>query len=428
MSDVLVPRVNTEIVTAEGVPVTGFVAPGFEAVRDAFADNFGIELDALNAMLHGPGRAETGAAISLFHQGHKVVDLWGGFVGGNQRDTPPTPYPSDALQLVFSTTKGVTAICANLLVQRGLIDLDAPVADYWPEFAAAGKGAIPVRYLLSHRSGLPWTDHPMTMADALRWEPVVEALALQAPHWEPGTKHGYHATTYGWLVGEVIRRVTGKSVGQFVQEELVGPLGLLLWIGLPASQHHRVVPLEVIELPDDPALAPLVDMVVGPDIPLGKALFAPGDAWREHNFGSFNLPEVWAAEIPAANCITDARSLAKLYAATVSEVEAADGSTAPRLFSDATLESATTVQTSGTDLVLMDMDVQYGLGFNVPSAALKLGGPRSFGHYGAGGSLGFADPDAELGFAYVMNKMYLGMSGDPRSSRLIDAAYDCLGS
>ena len=402
------------------VEVHGEVEPGFEPVREAFAANFELEPDPFNAML-GMDRCEVGAAVSVWRGGEKVVDLW---AGEADRRTG-RPYDADTLQLVFSTTKGVTAICANLLAQRGQLDLDAPVAEYWPEFAAAGKAEIPVRWLLAHRAGLPWVDVDMTIEEALDWDQVVEALAAQAPAWEPGSQHGYHATTFGWLVGEVVRRVDGRRIGTFVREELAEPLGLDLWIGLPEAEHARVAPLEVIELPDDPTMAPMVDEFIGPESPLGKALFAPGGAWRQEGFGSFNLPEVWAAEIPAANCITDARSLAKLYAACVGEVPTPSGEPA-RLFTDDTVTSAIERQTEGVDHVILGMDLQYGLGFNLPNAMLKLGGHRSFGHYGAGGSVGFADPDAELGFGYVMNKMFLGLSGDPRTSNLIDATYDAL--
>jgi CubicO group peptidase (beta-lactamase class C family) len=188
-----------------GAPeIHGTVDPGFEGVREAFAANFELEPDPLNQLL-GMDVSEVGAAVSLFHHGTKVVDLW---AGEADRSTH-RPYGEDALQLVFSTSKGVTAICANLLVARGELDLDAPVAKYWPEFAQAGKADIPVRWLLCHRSGLPWVDGEMTLEAALDWAPVVEALERQEPIWEPGSQHGYHATTYGWLVGEIVRRVSG---------------------------------------------------------------------------------------------------------------------------------------------------------------------------------------------------------------------------
>jgi CubicO group peptidase (beta-lactamase class C family) len=402
------------------VEINGVTAEGFEGVRDAFAANFELEPDMLGQML-GHDVCEVGAGVSVWHRGEKVVDLWGGEADRRVH----RPYTEDTLQLVFSTTKGVTAIAANLLVQRGELDLDAKVADYWPEFAQAGKADIPVRWLLSHRAGLPWVDGAMTLEQALDWDYVIDALERQAPVWEPGTQHGYHATTFGWLVGEVIRRVTGLSIGSFVQRELSIPLGLDLWIGLPADQHDRVAPLEVIEFPDDPNMASMVDQFIGPDTMLGKALFAPGNAWGDEKFGSFNLPEVWSAEIPAANCITNARSLAKLYASCVSEVPGTDGLPL-RLFTDDTASRAVEHQTSGVDQVLMGMDLQYGLGFNLPNEMMKLGGHRSFGHYGAGGSVAFADPDHDLGFGYVMNKMTLGLSGDPRTANLIDATYEAL--
>ena len=418
------PASNVDVHTDDGVPVAGYIAPGFERVRDAFVANFAIPLDPLNALILGPGLAESGSAVSIFHRGHKVVDLWGGF---DRRSGPaPKPYPADGLQLVFSTTKGITAIAANLLVQRGLLDLDAPVTHYWPEFGKEGKEGIPVRWLLCHRSGIPWTDEPMTFAEALVWDNVTASIERQAPAWEPGTQHGYHATTYGWLVGELIRRVSGVSVGEFIDTELRAPLGLDLWVGLPEEQHARVVPLEVIALPDDPMMGPMVDQFVGPDVPLGRALFSPGGAWREKMFESFNDPALWSAQIPAANGITDARSLAKLYAATVGSVVDADGTVHERLLSAQTVAAAAIPQTTGVDHVLMGMEMQYGLGFNLPGPTLALGGPHSFGHYGAGGSVGFADPDVELGFAYVMNKMYLGLSGDPRSASLITAAYEAI--
>ncbi|MDZ7733677.1 MAG: serine hydrolase domain-containing protein [Acidimicrobiia bacterium] len=382
--------------------IHGEVKDGFEGVRDAFARNF----DEGN---------ETGACYSVYHRGEKVVDLWGGVAD------PRTgrPYERDTLQLVFSTTKGATAVCAHLLAQRGELDFDEKVATYWPEFGAAGKGHIPVRWLLSHKAGLPYVDTKLSLDEVLAWDPMVEALAAQEPVWEPGEQHGYHATTYGWLVGEVIRRVTGKSVGAFFQEEVAGPLGLDFWIGLPPEQKDRVAPLEVLDLPrDDPGVAEMIDQFIGPDTMLGKALFA-GGAFSDDEFATFNREDVHAAEIPAANAICDARSLARMYASLVGEV---DGT---RLLSPEQVEIATTKQTDGVDTVILGLDLQYGLGFMLPSTILVIGGgERSFGHYGAGGSVGFADPDAGLGVGYAMNKMFLGLTGDPRTTNLIRATYE----
>jgi len=391
--------------------IHGTVAPGFEKVRAAFQKNF----DDGN---------EIGAAFSAYHQGRKVVDLWGGVAD------PATgaPWDEDTIVLTFSTTKGATAVCANKLAQEGLLDVDAPVVEYWPEFGANGKQDVPVSYLLSHQAGLAWVDGEMTAEEALSWEPVVAALAAQAPAWEPGSQHGYHATTYGWLVGEVIRRITGKSVGTYFREAIADPLGLDFWIGLPESEEPRVAPLsqmfpaevtiEKLREPGDDPVAQLIAAFIGPDTMLGRALFAPGGALMDQ--AVWNSRAVRAAEVPAANGVGDARSLARMYAACVSEVDGI------RLLSTEQVKRATTQQTSGPNKILMDMDVQFGLGFMVTSSLMTLGGPNSFGHFGMGGSVGWADPDAELGFGYVMNRMDLGMAGDQRSYSLINACYESI--
>src|SRR3954468_7618649 len=192
--------------------IDGTTAPGFEPVRRAFARNFAE---------HG----EVGAAVGAYLHGRPVVDLWGGVAD----PAAGRAWQRDTLQVVFSTTKGVTAACAHLLAQRGELDLDAPVAEYWPEFAENGKDRIPVRWLLTHQAGLPAIDHPITPAEAIAWHPMVTALAAPRPFWEPGPEHGYHGHTYGWLVGEVVRRVTGRSLGTFLAEEIAAPLDLDLW-------------------------------------------------------------------------------------------------------------------------------------------------------------------------------------------------------
>lgn len=389
----------------------GWTAPGFEGVRDAFDKNFA-------------DGAEVGAAFSAYHRGQKVVDVWGGIAD----QATGRAWEEDTIIPVFSTTKGMTAICANQLAQQGRLDTDAPVATYWPEFAANGKADIPVSYLLSHQAGLAWVDGTMTAEEALSWDPVVEALANQAPAWEPGSQHGYHATTYGWLVGEVIRRVADRSVGTYLAEEVAGPLDLDLWIGLPEAEEHRVAML-ISMIPagisaDDLAGEsenPLVQMMqafLGPDTPLGKALFAPGGALADQDI--WNSRAMHAAEVPAANGICDARSLARLYAATVGEVDGI------RLLTPEQLAKATTQLTEGPNKVLMDMDIQFGLGFMLHAGMIPLGGIKSFGHFGAGGSVGWADPEAELGFGYVMNRMDLGLAGDLRSFTLINACYEAI--
>jgi CubicO group peptidase (beta-lactamase class C family) len=388
----------------------GWTASGWEGVRQAFQANF-------------DSGSEVGAAFSCYHRGEKVVDLWGGVA---DQDTG-APWNEDTIIPVFSTTKGMTAIIANILAQEGRLDVEAPVAEYWPEFAANDKQDIPVAYLLSHQAGLAWIDGEMTAEEVLAWDPVVERLAAEAPKWEPGTKHGYHATTYGWLVGEVIRRITGKSVGTNLAELASQPLGLDCWIGLPESEETRVAKLISMIPKPDPNLAPgepdpIAEMMaafMGPDTPIGKALFAPGGALTDQDI--WNSRAMHAAEVPAANGICDARSLARLYAATVGEV---DGT---RLLTSEQVKAATAPRTEGPNFVLMDLEVQFGLGFMLNQGIIALGGPSSFGHFGAGGSVGWADPDTELGFGYIMNRMDIGLAGDTRSQSLIQACYAAIG-
>lgn len=390
--------------------IHGWTADGFEGVRDAFTANF-------------ERGEEVGAAFSAYHRGQKVADLWGGLADQDAG----TPWEEDTLALVYSTTKGMTAICAHQLADAGHLDIDALASEYWPEFAVNGKDQISVDHLLSHRAGLAWLDTPMTLDEVLAWEPVVRALEKQEPSWEPGSKHGYHATTYGWLVGEIIRRVSGRTVGQQLRSEVAEPLGLDTWIGLPAEHESRVATLVSegfdmsLDALGDPENNPLVAMLapfIGEDGVLTKALTAPQ--------GAFADPEVWnsqalhAAEIPAANGITDARSLARMYSACVNEVDGI------RLLSPDQLADAITQRTSGPNSILMNMDIQFGLGFMLRSSLLPLGGPRSFGHFGAGGSVGWADPDAELAFGYAMNKMSMGLAGDLRSTNLVNACYDAI--
>ena len=387
---------------SEVAQIHGTVAPGFERVRDAFAANF---------EQHG----DVGAAFSLYHRGVKVVDLWGGVA---DQETG-RPWAEDSIVLVFSSTKGATAVCAHLLAQRGELDLDAPVAEYWPEFAAAGKQDIPVRWLLSHQVGLPVFDNPLTADEWLAWDPPVKALAAQSPVWEPGTTHGYHAGTYGWLVGEVVRRISGKSVGTFFADEVAGPLGLDFWIGLPESEESRVATMIGIELQDtaidDQAQTEdrrvLLETARDPDSFLNRpSTTEPVD---------MNTRAFRAAEIPAGNGVTDARSLARMYASLIG-----DGVDGIRMLNDETMARASAEATDGRDEV-MRIRTRFGLGFSLNRNG-SLGQEGAFGHGGAGGSLGFADPKAEIAFGYVMNKMQLVASDDPRTLGLIAAAHASL--
>ena len=379
------------------VEVHGACEPRFAKVRDAFAENFAR---------HG----DVGAACAVYHRGRLVVDLWGGLADR----AAGRPWTQDTLALVFSTTKGVAAACILRLVERGLLDLDAPIARYWPEFAANGKADIPVRWALCHKVGLAAVEGTFTLDQVFAWDPVVAAIAAQKPNWEPGTQHGYHARSYGWMTGELVRRVTGRSFGRYVADEIAAPLGLELWVGLPAALEPRVAALIPAPEPADPAVREVIARFMGPDTLLGKVLSGPSNLFAYDE--RWNHREFHAAEMPSSNGICTARSLARFYGALAGEV---DGN---RLLRPETIALARTPQVDGPDAVLM-IPTRFGIGFMLPPA-LSLGAPETaFGHPGAGGSLGFADPEAELGFGYVMNQMQLGTTGDPRSRALVDAVY-----
>ncbi|MCG7206967.1 serine hydrolase domain-containing protein [Streptomyces arenae] len=381
--------------------IHGEVAVGFEGVREAFAANF-------------EQRGDVGAALCVYRGGRPVVDLWGGVAD------PDTgrPWERDTLQLVYSATKGATATAAHLLAQRGELDLDAPVAAYWPEFAANGKSGVPVRWLLSHRAGLVALDRPVPLADALGWDAMVAALAAQRPQWEPGTAHGYHGRTYGWLVGEVIRRVSGRTPGRFFAEEVAGPLGLDFFIGLPAAERARVSRMVYPKPEFDLSTVPL-DAVPAEAREYVAALQDPGSlsnrafALTDPAEIDFNSAEVQAAEIPASNGIGTARGLARMYAALIGEVDGV------RLFSPETLAAATAEQAAGVDKVIM-FPVRFASGYMLPVETNPLTGPRAFGHPGRGGSLGFADPEHGVAFGYVMNSIVEG-GEDTRAASLVEA-------
>jgi len=381
--------------------VHGFVAPGFEGVREAFARNF---------VLHG----EVGAACCVYRHGAPVVDIHAGLA---DRATG-RPWTDDTLQLVFSATKGVTATCVLKLVERGQLDLDAPVARYWPEFAANGKADIPVRWLLSHRAGLAAIEGSFTLDEALSWEPVAAALAAQAPLWEPGTRHGYHLRSYGWLLGELIRRVDGRTAGRFLAEEIAAPLGLDFWIGLPESAEPRVSTI-VPPDPPPPEMQEVMAKLFAPDTIAGRAFTGPSNLF--HYDDVWNRRALHAAELPSSNGIGSARALARLYAALVGEVDGV------RLLRPETVAAACTTQSDGGDAVLY-LPTRFGLGFMLSPALCPSAPPTAFGHPGAGGSLALGDPARGVGFAYVMNRMSLATAGDPRADGLVAALGRCLAT
>jgi CubicO group peptidase (beta-lactamase class C family) len=381
--------------------VHGAVEPRFARVRAAIAENF---------THHG----EIGAACAVYHRGRPVVDVWAG-TADQERGAP---WAQDTAVLVFSATKGMTAACVLRLVESGVLDLDRPVAAYWPEFAAEGKAAIPLAWIASHRAGVPAVDATLTLEQVLAWDPVVAAIAAQRPEWEPGTRHGYHVRTYGWILGEIVRRVTGKTLGRLFADEIAGPLGADLWIGLPEHEEKRVARLiPPPPLPDPDARAAFARMMA-PDTLLGRAMTGPSSLF--HYDEMWNRRALHATELPSSNGIGTAHALARVYAALAGEVDGV------RLLSPATLAAARAVRSDGPDAVLM-LPTRFGTGFMLPPALTPTAGPAAFGHPGAGGSLGLGDADAEIGFGYVMNGMQLGVSGDPRATRLIEAVYASLG-
>jgi CubicO group peptidase (beta-lactamase class C family) len=380
--------------------VGGFVAPGWEPVKAAFEKNFELG-------------EELGASAAVYHRGAKVVDIW----GGSFDQSGDRPYDDSTLQLMFSTTKGIVAIAVAMCVQRGLIDYHEKVATYWPEFAAHGKGGATVAQLLSHQCGLIAPDGPVTMADALDWKTITAMLADTKPDWPIGTGHGYHALTFGWLAGELIRRTDGRSPGQFLADEIAGPLGVDLWIGLPEQLGSRVSPIvgrPMNEDNPDPTIKAMLEMFLGPDTRGGRALFLNGAFLVDD---AFNRREVHAAEIPAANGIGTASALAKVYAATMGTIDGV------RLLNDDVRDQArTTITPSGEPDLCLIMPTTFGMGFMTHGMFTPYSGPGSFGHSGAGGSNAFAQPERQLAVGYVMNKMAANLAADARAQRITNAA------
>ena len=381
--------------------IEGTWDPRFLRVKEAFEAGFAE-------------RGELGAAVAITLDGKPVVDAWGGHV-----DKARTrPWKEDTLVNVFSTTKGVTAVCALRLVDQGRLDLDAPVARYWPEFAQAGKEAVRVKDLLDHRAGLPAIDRPLPPEALFDWKAMTDALAAQAPFWAPGTAHGYHAITFGWLVGEVIRRASGQTVGAYFREQIAAPLGLDFHYGLPEALTARVSDVRASAPPRPGERNLFAEIMASPTSLTAKAFVNPTPLTA----ALVNSPAFRAVELPAVNGHGTARAIARLYGAL-----ACGGSLdGVRVLAPETVERARTEESFGMDLVLGET-TRMGLGFMLSHPGAAFGpGKGGFGHPGAGGSVGFADPEARIGFGYTMNKMGSRILIDPRPAALIDALYASL--
>jgi CubicO group peptidase (beta-lactamase class C family) len=368
--------------------VQGTCDPQYDAVRQVLADNIDTG-------------ADLGASVAVLVDGEPVVDIWGGWTD----ESKTAPWQRDTLVNVWSTTKTMTALCALILADRGEIDFDAKVATYWPEFAAGGKGDVEVRHLMSHTAGLAGFTEPMTVEDLYDWEKATGVLARQEPWWEPGTASGYHAITQGYLVGEVVRRVTGQSLGTFFAKEVAGPLGADFHIGLDAADDDRVATMV-----PPPSLAEQLGALPPENLsrrtfsnPALEATVTRDRAWR-------------AAEIPAANGQGNARSVA-----TVQSVLAGAGEArGTRLLSAAGCDAVFREQSNGTDLIL-GIPLRFGIGYGLGSETMPLG-PRTCFWGGWGGSIIVVDLDLRLTVAYVMNRMEAGLVGDNRGLGIVQAA------
>ena len=375
--------------------VHGFVARGFEPVEEEFRRNF-VE------------RGELGATFAAVLDGESVVDLWGGtadVVSGR-------PCTADTLHVIFSGTKGLVGVCMLLLLERGIIDLDTPVASYWPEFASAGKHDIRVGALVSHRAGLPGLRDPIETDDFGDPNRLAALLAEQAPLVEPDTLC-YHPMTFGWLCGELVRRVDGRSIGQFFADEVAAPLGLDLWIGLPDAHEHRVARLELADGWGD-------DEVPTPPGSVAELVVLNPPVWTREHF-PWNRRALHAAEIAGAGGIGSSRSLARLYAC-LAMGGALDG---VRLLEQATVLQGRTELSRGPELLVND-ELAFGVGFRLQDPKRPFGPPAdAFGHSGAGGSMHGAWPAERVGFSYAMNLMRM----DPRDDRaqaLLDVLHRCV--
>ncbi|BDB44824.1 MULTISPECIES: serine hydrolase domain-containing protein [Mycobacterium] len=392
----------------------GDVDEGYGKVADAFRANLS-------------SGQEVGAAVSVYREGRKVVDLWGGYRNGETK----APWTQDTLVNVFSSTKGVASLCVALAVSRGYLSYDAKVTDYWPEFAQAGKAAVTVRQLLAHQAGLPVVTPALTLQELADPPAMSAKLAAQAPAWAPGTRHGYHGITLGWYEGELIRRTdpAGRTLGRFFADEIAGPLGLDFHIGLPASvDRNRVAHLSAWSFASliwhvNTMPPRFVAALLNPHSLAARALVFAKDV---NHPAAFNRDELRVVEMPAVNGTGTARSLAKLYGA------AATGDPALGLSADTfdALQKPARPPTKGLRDKVLHIDTTFSLGFNKPIPKCVFGtSDNAFGTPGAGGSFGFADPDTGIGFGYVMNKMGFHLISDPRELTLRNAVFrDVLGA
>ena len=381
------------------VTIEGNVSKGFERVADVFADLW--------------GDIEVGASCCIFHEGKKVVDIWGGYI--NREMT--VPWQSDTLINVYSSTKGMGSLSLAILVDDGLVDYDEKVITYWPEFGAEGKQDVTVAQLLSHQAGLCGVDQKLAVEDLYDFPKMVNLLAAQKPLWDPGTAVGYHAITWGYFPGELIRRITGKSLGSYFHEKVSGPLEADFFIGIPKSQISRCGELigpnrarKETKMQEPPRSAKFYDIaLLNPSIAPYRD--ASSNAWRR-------------AEIAGANGQANARGIATIYGALANGGDL-DGD---RIISSEAIAAATKIEVDGEIDNVTGTRVRLARGFMLNSENAYGPYSDSFGHGGAGGSLGFADPLNNVGFGYAMNQMQADVASPSRSSKLVNSFYDCIAN
>ncbi|HET9728468.1 MAG TPA: serine hydrolase domain-containing protein [Acidimicrobiia bacterium] len=390
--------------------IEGTCADRFAAVRSAFEANF-------------QERSEVGAAVCVTLDGETVVDLWGGVAdpsGG-------TEWERDTISVIWSCTKGAVALCAHMLIARGTMHLDDRVCDHWPEFAKNGKDAITVRMLLAHQAGLAALREPIPPDGFHDWDLICERLAEQQPLWEPGTRNGYHALTYGHLVGELVRRVDGRSIGTFFREEVAAPRGLDVWIGLPAQHHARVARTIPADMPGPDTVIPSFYRAAMTD-PTSVAAMVMMNSGNALAPGWTDTRESYAAEVPGFAGVGNARGLAGMYRALA--IGGDDLVDEEAIATMGTVCSATSVDAT----LLAPSRWTTGFVKSIDNRGLRPGDQDSvimsetaFGHVGMGGSIGFADPGTRMSFGYTMNKQVMAVGLDERGQSLIDAAYQSLG-
>jgi len=404
--------------------IEGTCAPRYAQVREEFERNLAE-------------RGEVGASVCVTVEGETVVDLWGGAADPSPRGPSTQPatdraWAADTIGHVWSATKGATALCAHILADRGDLDLNAPVAHYWPEFAKNGKDGILVRHLLNHQAGLPAVRDPLPPGCFYDWHLMVDALAREEPFWKPGTRNGYHALTFGFLVGEVIRRATGRTLGRFFRDEVAGPLGLDFWIGLPEENEARVAPTIPASQPGPGDPIPSFYMAALTDPTSVQALVLANTGGYMMTPGESDTRAAHAAEMGAVGGITNARGLAGMYRPLALD-GSADG---VRLVGTEQLAILGAVSSATSVDAVMLVPTRWSLGFvktmdnrHLPVADREgvLLSEEAFGFVGMGGSLGFADPRARLSFGYTMNRQGAGLGVNERGQSLVDAVYRALG-